>query len=152
VGACGRHAAAWRRPADAQGIVSLLVACACRESSPKRGAFRVLLGPSGLHAVSCEYAVDADLSIGMRHMPATRQRRFWLYFNGLDRAPTAPKASVSTRKRPLVKCYLSNTRPKTASRSVQNASLSLPVGACELGWACDGGGHPKVAPSGHSGA
>ena len=48
------------------GIVRLLVACACRESSPKRGALRVLLGPSGLHAVSCEYAVDAGLSIGMR--------------------------------------------------------------------------------------
>src|SRR5262249_62264487 len=53
---------------------------------------------------------------------------------------------------PSAKCCLSNTRPKTALRSVQNASLSLPVGTCALVWAWDGGGHPKVALSGHSGA
>src|SRR6266540_7518569 len=38
------------------------------------------------------------------------------------------------------KCCFGNTRLKTASRRVQTASLSLPVGACELVWACDGGG------------
>src|SRR6516164_6904696 len=62
------------------------------------------------------------------------------------------EAPASARWRPSAKCCLSNTRPKTALRSVQNASLSLPVGTCALVWACDGGGHPKVALSGHSGA
>src|SRR2546422_6608200 len=62
------------------------------------------------------------------------------------------KASGSARRQPLVKCCFGNTRLKTASRSVQNASSSLPVGTCELMWACDGGGHPQVAPSGRSAA
>src|SRR5262249_9943934 len=53
------------------------------------------------------------------------------------------KASADARRQPSVKCCFGNTRLKTAWRSVQNASLSLPVGACELVWACDGGGIPR---------
>src|SRR5215510_15974691 len=52
--------------------------------------------------------------------------------------------SVSERlMQPSAKCCLGNTWPKTAFRSVQNASLSLPVGTRELVWACDGGGIPR---------
>src|SRR5262245_32687763 len=79
--------------------------------------------------------------------PKSGQQLFLFYFNMLDGKSKADE-SVSAP----AKCCLSNTRPKTALRSVQNASLSLPVGACALVWACDGGGHPKVALSGHSGA
>src|SRR5262245_49653908 len=53
------------------------------------------------------------------------------------------KGSASARRQPSVKCCLGNTRLKTALPSIQNASLSLPVGASELVWACDGGGHPR---------
>src|SRR5262249_53698783 len=53
------------------------------------------------------------------------------------------KASSGVRGHPSVKCCLGNTRLKTAFRSVRNVSLSLPVGACELVWACDGGGIPR---------
>src|SRR5215831_15231177 len=53
------------------------------------------------------------------------------------------EASARARWRPSAKCCLSNTRLKTALRSVQNASLSLPVGTRELVWACDGGGIPR---------
>src|SRR6266516_2607248 len=56
------------------------------------------------------------------------------------------KASASARRQPLAKCCFGNTRLKTASRRVQIASLSLPVGACELVWACDGGGHSQGRP------
>src|SRR5215813_7320012 len=53
------------------------------------------------------------------------------------------EASTSARWQPSMKCCLGNTSLKTAFRSVQNASLSLPVGTCELVWACDGGGIPR---------
>src|ERR1700687_423071 len=52
----------------------------------------------------------------------------------------------------LITCCLSNTRLKTAFWTVQNASSSLPAETSALMWACDGGGHPHVAPSGQSGA
>jgi hypothetical protein len=52
----------------------------------------------------------------------------------------------SPQSRPRMKCCFGNTRLKTASRRVQTASLSLPVGACELVWACDGGGHSQGRP------
>ena len=51
-----------------------------------------------------------------------------------------------------IECFLSNTRPKTAFRAVQNACSSLPGDLRRLMWACDGGGHPCVVPSGGSGA
>jgi len=40
-------------------IVRSLVACACKESSPKDVALAVLLGQVGPHAVSSKYVVDA---------------------------------------------------------------------------------------------
>jgi hypothetical protein len=54
-------------------IVRSLVACACKESSPKDVA--VLLGPIGSHAVSSKYAVDADLSTKLRRLPAAKSTR-----------------------------------------------------------------------------
>jgi hypothetical protein len=56
-------------------IVRSLVACACKESSPKDVALAVLLGPIGRHAVSSKYAVDADLSTKLRRLPAAKSTR-----------------------------------------------------------------------------
>jgi hypothetical protein len=56
-------------------IVRSLVACACKESSPKNIALAVLLGPIGRHAVSSKYAVDADLSTKVRRLPAAKSTR-----------------------------------------------------------------------------
>src|SRR5215813_179089 len=84
--------------------------------------------------------------------PKSGQQLLLFYFNVLDGKSKADGSVGERLMGPSGKCCLSNTRLKTALRSVQNASLSLPVGACALVWACDGGGHPKVALSGHSGA
>src|SRR5438034_10381357 len=55
-------------------------------------------------------------------------------------------ASFRGRMASLAKCFFGNTRLQTASATVQTASLSLPVGTCELVWACDGGGHSRGRP------
>src|SRR5436309_15092418 len=55
-------------------------------------------------------------------------------------------ASFRGRMASLAKCFFGNTRLQTASAGVQTASLSLPVGTCELVWACDGGGHSQGRP------
>ena len=69
---------------------------------------------------------------------------------GLAGEPKRPRCGHSMAV--MIECFLSNTRPKTAFAAVQNACSSLPVEARRLMWACDGGGHPHVAPTGGSGA
>ena len=59
-------------------IVRSRVVRACKESSPKNVALRVLHGPIGLSVVSSKYVVDADLSTGMRRMLATKSYRILL--------------------------------------------------------------------------
>jgi hypothetical protein len=63
-----------------EGIVRSLVACAWRESSPKHGALRVLLGQWAVTPFHPKYAVGVDLSLGMRRIPISANQKFMFYF------------------------------------------------------------------------
>jgi hypothetical protein len=93
------------------------------------------------------------------------RRRFWatcrsphcaklsFRFNVVIGAVFDPADRAVGDRRPLaIECFFSNTRLKTAFGAVQNACSSLPGEPRGLMWACDGGGHPYVVPTGGPGA
>src|SRR5215831_6771034 len=113
-------------------FVRSLIVRACEESSPKTSRLECCTARSAFRSFYPNSPFALTLRPRCSGCPPPGYPGFYCDFKVLDGQGRPLRASAGAQRQPLVKCCFGNTRLKTASRSVQNASLSLPVGACEL--------------------